>query len=226
MDLTVRKMPEPIAEDRLKRFAGFETVLFGHFLNRGVLDPGIQPVGQVRSIVGRAITLSLPAQDSTLLHHAAGLAGPGDVVVIDRRGDTRHACLGGGVATSLMNSGVSGVVIDGCHTDTSELASMGLPVWSRGASALTTRIQGQGGALNVPVCVGGVPILPGDAVLADEHGVVSLHIEDLDNALERAEALLAVTSRTIGCVEAGEPIGEVSGASELVRTALSEGARS
>lgn len=225
MNFTVRKMPDPIVRDSLNRLSGFETVLFGHFLNRGVLDPGIQPVGRVRRTVGRAITLSLPAQDSTLLHHAASLVGPGDVVVIDRRGDTRHACLGGGVATALMNSGVSGVVIDGGHTDESELVAIGLPVWSRGGSALTTRIQGLGGALNVPVCAGGVPILPGDAILADENGVVSLHIEDLDAALDRADDLRAITTATIASVETGVAIGEVSGASELVFAAIGERAR-
>ncbi|WP_010139014.1 RraA family protein [Oceanicola sp. S124] len=216
MTYAIAPMPEPVPADRLSRLAAFETVLLGHFLDRGVMDPGIAPVGPVARLVGTAVTLTLPGFDSTLLHHAAGLLRPGDVLVIDRRGDTRAACLGGGVAMAIRNAGAAGVVIDGCHTDTAELQALGLPVFSRGTAVLTTRLTGQGGALNRPACVGGVPVLPGDAVLADALGVVSLHAADLPGVLDRAEALQALTDRTIAGVARGEKIGQLSGASEMV----------
>ena len=98
---------------------------------------------------------------------------------------------------------------------------MGLPVFSRGASVLTTRLQGQGGALNRPVSVGGVPILPGDAILADGLGVVAIHADELPAVLARADALLDLTTRTIAGVETGAPIGQLSGASDIVTASLS-----
>ncbi len=215
-------MPALVAAPLLERLARFETVLFGHFLDRGVMDPGIAPVAPVPRVVGTAVTLSLPGLDSTLLHDAAGRLRPGDVLVIDRRGDRTAACLGGGVARAILNSGAAGVVIDGCHTDTAELVAMGLPVFSRGASVLTTRLLGQGGALNRPISVGGVPILAGDAILADDLGVVALHADELEGRLAEADALLALTKRTIAGVEAGQLIGELSGASAIVKNHIKQ----
>lgn len=95
-----------------------------------------------------------------------------------------------------------------------------MPVWSRGASALTTRIQGIGGAMNAPVSCGGVPVIAGDAVLADEHGVVVIPRGELGAALARAEALKEITDRTIAGVETGERIGALSGASAIVAAKL------
>jgi len=216
MTYTLDPMPTPVSGPLLSRLARFETVLFGHFLDRGVLDPGVVPALPVGTVTGTAVTLSLPGLDSTLLHHATGLLRPGDILVIDRRGDRSAACLGGGVARAILNAGASAVIIDGCHTDTDELAAMGLPVFSRGASVLTTRLQGQGGALNRPVSVGGVPILAGDAILADALGVVAIHATELEHSLTRADALLALTKTTISGVEAGQRIGDLSGASAIV----------
>lgn len=216
MTYTLDPMPTPVSGPLLSRLGAFETVLFGHFLDRGVLDPGVVPALPVGTVTGTAVTLSLPGLDSTLLHHAAGLLRPGDILVIDRRGDRTAACLGGGVARAILNAGAAAVVIDGCHTDTAELAAMRLPVFSRGASVLTTRLQGQGGTLNRPVSVGGVPILAGDAILADALGVVAIHASELEHSLTRADALLALTKRTISGVEAGQRIGDLSGASAIV----------
>ncbi|MAN76530.1 MAG: dimethylmenaquinone methyltransferase [Rhizobiales bacterium] len=220
MDFQINVMPEPVAAKHLARLAQLETVLLGHFLQRGILSPGIGPVLAELRACGTAVTLSLPAQDSTMLHHAAGLLRSGDVLIIDRRGDDTHACLGGGVALALANSKAAGVVIDGRHTDTRELVEIGMPVWSRGSSALTTRIQGIGGAMNVPVSCGGVPVIAGDAVLADEHGVVVIPRGELGAVLARAEALKEVTDRTIAGVEAGERIGALSGATAIVAAKL------
>ncbi|SOH95626.1 Regulator of RNase E activity RraA [Monaibacterium marinum] len=221
MTYALDPMPAAISASLLSRLGAFETVLFGHFLDRGVLDPSVAPVFPVGTVVGTAVTLSLPALDSTLLHHAAGLLRPRDVLMIDRRGDRTAACLGGGVARALLNAGAAAVVIDGRHTDTGELSAIGLPVFSRGPSILTTRLQGQGGALNRPVSVGGVPILAGDAILADALGVVAIHAAELESTLTRADALLALTERTIVGVEAGQRIGDLSGASAIVASNMS-----
>lgn len=216
MSYILDPMPQALPPAALARLGGFETVLLGHFLDRGVMDPGIRPVGVAGTVMGTAVTLTLPGFDSTLLHHAAGLLRPGDVLVIDRRGDTRAACLGGGVARAIRNAGAAGVVIDGCHTDTAELQELGLPVFSRGASVLTTRLTGLGGAMNRPVCAGGVPVLAGDAILADALGVVAVHADELSGVLDRAGALQALTDRTIAGVTRGEKIGALSGASDMV----------
>lgn len=65
-------------------------------------------------------------------------------------------------------------------------------------------------------------MLAGDAILADDLGVVCLHAAELDSVLAKAEALQALTDRTIAGVVAGRPIGELSGASKMVAAEAEE----
>ena len=87
-------------------------------------------------------------------------------------GDTKYACWGGGLTLAMKLAGVKAGVIDGPATDLSEIQEFDLPMWSRGLSSITTRLLGIEGAMNVPISVGGQVVNPGDAVLADEQGVL------------------------------------------------------
>jgi len=105
---------------------------------------------------------------------------PGDIVVVDRMGDQRHACWGGGVTIAAKAAGALAGVVDGPCTDLSEIQESDFPVWSRGISPITTRLYNLGGGLNIPVSCGGVPVLPGDVVLADESGVLVLRRDEAE----------------------------------------------
>src|SRR5579872_4846157 len=98
-------------------------------------------------IVGCAVTLAIPAQDSTLLHHAVGLLRPGDCLVIDRLGDDTHACFGGTVAAAVAYAKAAAVIVDGLATDPTEIEEAGVPVWSTGVAPITTRLYNLGGTL-------------------------------------------------------------------------------
>ncbi|MEM6740790.1 MAG: hypothetical protein AAF646_11780 [Pseudomonadota bacterium] len=107
-----------------------------------------------------------------------GLARPGDILVIDRLGDTRFACLGDGVAAAAKLPGVRGAIIYGPCTDGEALAELGFPVWCRGLSPMTPRMAGLGGRAHVAVSVGGVAVLAGDSLLADAGGAYAVHPDD------------------------------------------------
>lgn len=94
--------------------------------------------------------------------------------MIDRMGDDRYACVGGGVAARIAETGAVGVAVDGPCTDPQEIATMTLGIWGRGVTALTTRVSDLGGAFNVPVAIGNVPVMPGDVVMGDDTGVIVL----------------------------------------------------
>ena len=132
------------------------------------MDRGIQPLLQRQRIAGTAVTLAIPGQDSTLLHHALGLLRPGDILVVDRLGDDKHACWGGGVTVAAKAAGALGGVVDGPCTDLTEIEDSDFPMWCRGMSPITTRLYNLGGTLNLPVSCGGVTVSPGDAIIADE----------------------------------------------------------
>jgi 4-hydroxy-4-methyl-2-oxoglutarate aldolase len=218
----IRPMPTPAPAALLAKAAQVEPASVGHFRYRGFPRRSLRPMTASQRIVGTAVTLALPGSDSTLLHHAVGLVRPGDVLVIDRLGDEHYACLGGGVALALAAARLAAVILDGPCTDPAELRDSGLPVWAVGVTALTTRVQGLGGAMNYPVSIAGAVVLPGDLVIADEAGVVFLSPDDADEDLERALASQAAEPGHLAKVRQGQPIGELSGASELVRQKLAD----
>lgn len=88
------------------------------------------------------------------MHHALGLLRPGDILLVDRLGDTRHACWGGGVTVAAKASGAKAGLVDGPCTDMEEIEASDFPMWCRGMAPITTRIYDLGGRLNRPVSIG------------------------------------------------------------------------
>ncbi|OAN81297.1 hypothetical protein A8B78_09530 [Jannaschia sp. EhC01] len=161
--------------DLVTMMSELETTMLGHILYWACMDRGIQASrGFGPRTVGCALTVQCPAADSTMLHHAIGLARPGDILVIDRLGDDKYACLGDGVAAAAQAVGIIGAVIDGPCTDATEMAELGFPVWCRGTAPVTTRLLDLAGRAHVPVSCGGVVVMPGSVILADADGVFAL----------------------------------------------------
>ena len=196
-----------------------ETATVGHFLHSGFVDPTVRAVLPEKRIAGTAVTLRIPGADSTLLHHILGLVRPGDFLVIDRCGDTRHACWGGVVTNTAKVAGIVGAVIDGTATDFSEIRRCDMPIWCRGPSPITTKLLGLEGAFNVPVTVGGQTVSPGDAVLADESGVLVLKPSEAEAVARRALGMQEREITTLKRIHAGEKLADISGATRLIEEA-------
>lgn len=220
-ELRIGPMPAPATAELLAALEKIETASVGHLRHTGFMDGGVQAVNSVQKArAGVAVTLALPAMCSTLLHYALSHVRPGDMLVIDRLGDRRHACLGGAVARAARMAGIAGVIIDGPCTDVAEILAEGLPVWCRGVSSVTTRQLDLGGTFNRPVACGGVPVLPGDLVLGDASGVVVL---PADEAFEIAEICVAREGRVARTMErllAGEKLGDITRAVDKVNARL------
>jgi len=217
---TINAMPKPVPAEDLALLAEVETATVGHWHLFGFMDCGIRPLLRHRRVVGTAVTLAIPGADSTLLHHAAGLLRPGDVLVVDRLGDERHACWGGGVTIAAKAAGAVAGIVDGPCTDLAEIEESDFPMWSRGLAAITTRLYDIGGGLNIPVCCGGVPVLPGDAILADESGVLVLRREEVRAIAQEAIRRQSTGKAREGSVRDGAKLGELTGASAKVQARI------
>ena len=134
----------------------------GHFLDEGFLDIEIRPIFRPIALVGRALTISAPPRDNGIYRRALRECRPGDVLVIHRGGDQRHASFGGNLGLAAKNCGIAGAVLDGPVTDLAELTEIGFPVFARGVSALTTRRLDLGGTVGEPIVCGGVHVVAGD----------------------------------------------------------------
>lgn len=224
MTYTINEMPQQVEPALLEKCARAETATVGHIRHMGFADRTIQNVlGQRITIAGTAVTLAIPAQDSTLLHHIVQYLRPGDVLCIDRLGDDKHAALGGWVAAAIAATGCAAVVIDGPCTDTPEIERYKLPVWCRGTSPITTRLYDIAGSFNVPVSIGGAVVNPGDVVIADFSGVVIMPPGEAEADVDWALAKQIEEPPGHDRVLAGERLGDLTGASAKVEAKLAGG---
>jgi 4-hydroxy-4-methyl-2-oxoglutarate aldolase len=188
MTVDRQPMPPPAAADLVQGLSRVETSTLGHWRLWGLCDPALRPLAADMRACGTIVTLALPGPDGALLHEALSYLREGDVLVIDRLGDSRHAAVGGIVAAAARLRGVAGIVVDGPVADLGEILATGLPVWARGVSARTTRRLGLGGRFNAPVSVGGAVARPGDIALCDGDGVAFVALEEAAADIDRAAA--------------------------------------
>lgn len=205
------QLPQPCAPELLALLRAAEPATIGHFHDRGFLHRRVKPVAAVARRAGTAVTVRCKGADGSILHHALGQLRPGDFLVIDRGGDDVIACVGGASALAAQLRGAAGIVVDGCVTDVEELRQVGLPVWALGLSARTTRSGGLRGSFCQPVECGGVLVRPGDAVLADENGILVMSPQEAWALAERAIALQEAEQGTLARLRAGETYPQVLG---------------
>ena len=221
-DYRIEPMPPQISAALAEKLSRVETATVGHSQHWGFMDRGIQPLLPRRRVAGPAVTLAIPGQDSTLLHHALGLLRPGDILVVDRLGDDKHACWGGGVTVAAKAAGAIGGIVDGPCTDLAEIEDSDFPMWCRGMSPITTRLYNLGGTLNLPVSCGNVPVRAGDVILADESGVLVLPRDEAEAIADAALIRQERGERNQDRVRNGEKLGDISGATKMVLDALAQ----
>lgn len=217
---TVKPMPAQIDAGLIALLEKVETATVGHFKHSGFIDREIRAVLPGKRVAGTAVTIRIPHADSTLLHYLTAHVRPGDIVLIDRCHDLKHACWGGVITHCMKNAGVKAGVIDGPATDFSEIHKVDMPVWCRGPSPITTKILGLEGALNVPVSVGGQTVHPGDAVLCDESGVLVLSPDEAKAVAERAIGMQENELVLLERLRKGEKLPDISGATKFVEGKL------
>ena len=169
---------------------------------------GILPQTKGKSIVGPAVTLQcLPqrpdlfnegeyADPETQLHrHVLYQVEAGDVVVVDARGDMRSGIFGDMMSTYFKGRGGAGIIIDGCMRDRPNVEKLDLALWLKGWTP-NYHVQNEiyPNAVNVTIACGGVTVVPGDIIVADDDGAVCVPV-----AL--AEAMIAKAHKDHGWEE-------------------------
>jgi regulator of RNase E activity RraA len=213
-------MTTPLTADTRAKLAEVSTAtLTTQLFKRGLRNLFIQNVGLLNPaaprLVGEAFTLRfIPARED--LDHIGVLADPehpqrkaieavppGQVLVMDCRGDARAASGGGILITRLMMRGVAGVVTDAGIRDSAEIAALDFPVYCAGPSAPLNLVHHHAVDTNRPIACGGVPVYPGDVVVGDRDGVVVVPRDRIDAVINALAAIRAAEAALEAKVQAG-----------------------
>lgn len=175
---------------------------------------GIVPRWGRTKVIGRAITIRMTAAGAVpaVAHlgvDAIAAAAPGDVIVVDNRGDLHHNCWGEILSLAAQLKGVAGVVVDGAVRDVDACEAFGFAVHARGTVPSTARGRIVQEAWNVPVRLADAAVRPGDVIVADVNGVVVVPAERLIEVVEVAERILAQENAMMDALRAGASIVEV-----------------
>ncbi|BEP38238.1 diguanylate cyclase (plasmid) [Variovorax sp. V59] len=170
---------------------------------RGAMHGRIKALRPRMKLAGPAFTVEVRPGDNLMIHAAIAMARPGDVLVIDGKGDQGSALMGTIMMTACQKLGIVGVVMDGACRDSLEIDEMNYPVFCVGTNpnGPTKNIAGR---IGHPVSVGDVTVRAGDFVIADGDGVVVVEREKIEALLPAAARKVSDEAARIAAIKEGD----------------------
>lgn len=168
---------------------------------RGALHGRIAALSPSMRFAGSALTVEVRPGDNLMIHAALAIARPGDVIVVDGKGDLSSALIGEIMSQQAVAMGVAALVIDGAVRDSEAIRALGLPVFAAGLNP-NGPTKSVAGRLNHPISIGGVTVCPGDLVVGDADGVTVIERAKAAAMLPLARDKVAAETRRIADIRA------------------------
>jgi 5-oxopent-3-ene-1,2,5-tricarboxylate decarboxylase / 2-hydroxyhepta-2,4-diene-1,7-dioate isomerase len=164
-----------------------------------VVLTGLKPARPDLRLVGFARTLRYVAlREDVFAARGSGMneqkrvidtIRPGEVLVIEARGELGAGTIGDILALRLRQRGGAGVVTDGGTRDTPAIAQLGLPVYYAAAHAAVLGRRHVPMDSDLPVTCAGTLVMPGDVIVGDGEGVLVVPAQLADQAATAAATL-------------------------------------
>jgi len=164
--------------------------------------PNLRPMHTQGTLAGPALTVRSRPGDNLMLHKAIDIAEPGDVIVVDAGGDLTNALMGELMLTHAIKRGVAGFVLNCAIRDLDAFRELNLPTFAAGVTHRGPYRHGPG-EINVTVALEGMIVAPGDLILGDCDGVLSVPVEQLETVLPAAQAKQAEEEKLMAEIRAG-----------------------
>ena len=201
---TIRKNIKRPDKKILERFKKIPTTILSDSMNRmNCMHAEIKPVIDNVKIVGPAVTVQCISGSNIMNHQAIYLAKPGDVIVIDARGDKNTAVWGFVQTYACMQRKIGGVVIDGSIRDVLEIRENRYPVFCSGISPAGPH-KGWPDNVNVSISCGGATVNPGDVVVGDDDGVTVVPLRQANKVLIDSEKRLRAEKKWFKGIKEGK----------------------
>lgn len=147
----------------------------------------LRPCHREGHLSGPALTVKTRPGDNLMVHKALDIAEPGDVVVVDAGGELSNSIIGELMLTHAQQRGIAGLVIYGAVRDIAAIRSGTFPVYAAGVTHRGPYKDGPG-EINVPIAIDGMVIAPGDLILGDADGLLSVPFDAVDAVFKAASA--------------------------------------
>lgn len=170
---------------------------------RGTLSSRIQPLNPTMKVAGPAFTVEVRPGDNLMFHVALAVAKPGDVIVVDGKGDDTCALFGELMVAQAEAAGLAGFVVDAASRDSDTLGNGAFPIFAAGRNPCGPT-KGLPGTLGRPISIGGVAVQPGDLVVGDSDGVAVVPRDQVEAVLKAADAKIAAERQRLAEIARGE----------------------
>lgn len=201
---TIVREFERVSKDVVNDARQFQAAILADVAGRrGTMHGRISPVDIRMALAGPAFTVEVRPGDNLMIHAAIALAQPGDILVIDGKGDQTAALMGTLMLSACKKRGLGGVIVDAAIRDRLELLELDFPVFSVGFNpAGPTKMVA--GRINHAISAGGTMVQPGDLIVGDADGVVVIEREKAASMIELAHKKVADEAARIEAIGRGD----------------------
>jgi 4-hydroxy-4-methyl-2-oxoglutarate aldolase len=169
----------------------------------GLMAASMRPIYRGASIAGNAVTVTVAPGDNTMIHVAVELCREGDVLVVVPTSPCEDGYFGDLFGGALKARGVQGAIVEAGCRDVRTLEEMGFPVWSKAIFAQGT-VKETLGDINLPIVCAGRRVEPGDAIVADDDGVLVVPRARIAEALDASRTRIEKEEKNRARFAAGE----------------------
>ncbi|KAH0433516.1 RraA family protein [Paraburkholderia fungorum] len=195
---------ERVSPELVQAAARFQAAILADVAGRrGTLHGRVKPLSPTMKVAGPAVTVEVRPGDNLAIHAALSIAKPGDVIVVDGKGDLSCALIGEIMAAQAKASGIAGIVIDGAVRDAHELANGGYPIFAAGLNPCGPT-KSVAGLVNTLISAGNTAINPGDLIVGDADGVVVIPRNDVARIIDLAQKKLDMETARIAAIHRGD----------------------